>query len=153
MDMGIGKLSQITGIKIPTIRYYEQIGLLPEGIRTKGNQRRYDRGAVHRLLFIRRSRDLGFGIDAIRDLFRLADSSFSPSSEALHIAKEQLVAVGEKVAHLEALEEALEKVIALVVERANEGRVSPRGLLPSHREALDGDTAGKRASKAGESIH
>lgn len=132
MDIGIGELSRITGIKIPTIRYYERIGLLPERARTGGNQRRYDRGAVHRLLFIRRSRDLGFGIGAIRDMFRLADVSVSQPSEVLHIAKEQLVAVEEKIAHLEALEEVLEKVIALVVEGANDGEVTAPGLLPSH---------------------
>lgn len=130
MDMGIGEISQITGIKIPTIRYYEQIGLLPEAVRTEGNRRRYDYGAVHRLLFIRRARDLGFGIDTIRDLFRLADVSFSPSSEALHIAKEQLVAVKEKIAHLETFEEALKKVIALVAEAADDA-ASPQLTPPA----------------------
>jgi DNA-binding transcriptional MerR regulator len=132
MDMGIGEISQVTGIKIPTIRYYEQIRLLPEAVRTEGNRRRYDHGAVHRLLFIRRARDLGFGIDAIRDLFRLADVSFSPSSEALHIAKEQLVAVKEKIAHLKAFEEALKKVIALAAEAAD-GAASAQ-LTPPARQ-------------------
>lgn len=121
MDLGIGKLSQITGVKIPTIRYYEQIGLLPEGLRNKGNQRRYDHDAVKRLLFIRRARDLGFDIDAIRDLLHLADVSASRSPEALRIAKQQLASVEEKIAQLE----DLEKVIKRVAEGESDGDDAP----------------------------
>ncbi|MBK3746015.1 MerR family transcriptional regulator [Paraburkholderia aspalathi] len=110
MDMGIGELSQITGVKIPTIRYYEQVGLLPKGSRSKQNQRRYEHGAIHRLLFICSARNLGFGIYAIRDLFRLADVSYLHTSEAFRIAKEQLVVVEEKIAQLELLEKAIRPV-------------------------------------------
>lgn len=117
MDLGIGELSQITGVKIPTIRYYEQIGLLPEGLRNKGNQRRYDQGAVKRLLFIRRARDLGFDIDAIRDLLYLADVSTSLSPKAFRIAKQQLASVEEKIAQLE----DLEKVIKQIAEGKSDG--------------------------------
>lgn len=109
MGIGIGELSRKTGVKIPTIRYYEQIGLLPEGARTMGNQRRYESAAVQRLLFIRRARELGFTIDAIRDLLCLADASYSHPSDALRIARKQLAAVEEKIVRLE----ALEKVIGL----------------------------------------
>lgn len=104
MEMGIGELSRKAGVKIPTIRYYEQIDLLPEGARNKGNQRRYKPVAVQRLLFIRRARELGFTIDAIRDLLCLADASYSCPSDALRIAREQLAAVEEKIVQLEALE-------------------------------------------------
>ncbi len=121
MDIGIGELSQITGVKIPTIRYYEQIGLLPEGLRNKGNQRRDDHDAVKRLLFIRRARDLGFDIDAIRDLLHLADVSASRSPEALRIAKQQLASVEEKIAQLE----DLEKVIKRVAEGESDGDDAP----------------------------
>ena len=55
----IGELSRRTGVKVPTIRYYEQMGLMPEGERTQGNQRRYRRDELERLAFIRHARDLG----------------------------------------------------------------------------------------------
>jgi DNA-binding transcriptional MerR regulator len=67
----IGKLSEATGVKIPTIRYYEQIGLLPEPGRSGGNQRLYGRTQQERLAFIRHARDLGFPLQAIRE--RLSD--------------------------------------------------------------------------------
>jgi len=110
MDMGIGELAQITGVKIPTIRYYEQIGLLTDGLRSKGNQRRYGHGVIHRLCFIRCARDLGFGIDAIRDWFRLADVSCLSTSDALRIAKEQLVIVEEKITQLELLDKLIRTI-------------------------------------------
>ena len=149
MDIGIGELSQLTGVKIPTIRYYEQIGLLRERLRSKGNQRRYDHGAVHRLLFIRRARDLGFSIEAIKDLFRLADVSFSSPAEALRIAKEQLAAVEEKIAQLE----TLEKMIQLVAESENDGDLIPPDILPLKDTSRDGDAEVKTSSKGRESIH
>jgi DNA-binding transcriptional MerR regulator len=100
-----GRVKKMAGSAIPTIRYYEQVGLLPEGSRSKGNQRRYEHGAIHRLFFIRCARALG--IDAIRDLFRLTDVSYAHSSEALRIAKEQLIVVEEKIAQLELLEKLM----------------------------------------------
>ena len=56
--LSIGKLGQAAGVKVPTIRYYEQIGLLPDAERTPGNQRLYGRKALDRLRFIRHSREL-----------------------------------------------------------------------------------------------
>ena len=69
----IGKLGEAAGVKVPTIRYYEQIGLLPEAERSAGNQRLYSRKAQERLAFIRHARDLGFTLEAIRDLLSLSD--------------------------------------------------------------------------------
>ena len=60
----IGKLGASAGVKVPTIRYYEQIGLLPEAERSSGNQRLYSRKAMERLAFIRHARDLGFTLEA-----------------------------------------------------------------------------------------
>ena len=77
-DFTIGDLARETGCKVQTIRYYEEIGLMPEPARTAGNQRRYGQRHVDRLAFIRHSRELGFPLDAIRELFSLADHPSSP---------------------------------------------------------------------------
>jgi DNA-binding transcriptional MerR regulator len=69
----IGTLSKRTGVKVPTIRYYEQVGLLSEPDRTAGNQRRYGQTEIERLGFIRHARDLGFPIEAISSLISLND--------------------------------------------------------------------------------
>ena len=70
-EFTIGDLAQQTGCKVQTIRYYEEIGLMPEPARTAGNQRRYGQRHVDRLAFIRHSRELGFSLDAIRELLSL----------------------------------------------------------------------------------
>lgn len=149
MDIGIGELSRITGVKIPTIRYYEQIGLLAEGSRNKGNQRRYEHRAVHRLLFIRRARDLGFSIEAIRDLLRLSDSSAPNSSEALRIAREQLAIVEDKIAQLE----MLEKVMLLITEAESDESLTPHGMLLLNDERHDDGVAAKPSRKGCASVH
>jgi len=68
----IGKLSERTGVHIETIRYYERIGLLPEPPRSAGRHRLYDENHRQRLVFIRRSRRLGFSLEEIRELLGLA---------------------------------------------------------------------------------
>jgi len=64
----IGDLATATATKVETIRYYERIGLLPTPGRTAGNYRAYDRRHLERLSFIRHARELGFSIEAVRDV-------------------------------------------------------------------------------------
>jgi len=70
----IGKLSQASEVKVPTIRYYEEIGILPEPERSAGNQRLYTQETLERLSFIRHARELGFTLEAIRELLSLSDN-------------------------------------------------------------------------------
>ena len=74
-EIAIGELSRRTGCNIETIRYYERIGLLPKARRESGGRfRRYDAEDIARLRFIRRARQLGFTLDDVRGLLRLAAS-------------------------------------------------------------------------------
>lgn len=111
MDIGIGELSQLTGVKIPTIRYYEQIGLLRERLRSKGNQRRYDHGAVHRLLFIRRARDLGFAVAEINDLLGLWRDKSRQSADVKRIAQAHIAQLHERIESLEQMAATLEILV------------------------------------------
>jgi DNA-binding transcriptional MerR regulator len=106
----IGDLSRRTGVKVPTIRYYEQMGLIAAADRTEGNQRRYERPDLERLTFIRHARDLGFPIDAIRELLALSRHPDEPCERADDIAREQLIEVREKIARLRKLEDELERI-------------------------------------------
>lgn len=108
----IGKLGQATGTKVPTIRYYEQIGLLPVPERSAGNQRLYGRVAQERLAFIRHARELGFPLDAIRDLLSLQDNPEQPCAAADAIARQQLLAVEARLVRLRALKAELERMVA-----------------------------------------
>ena len=107
----IGKLGQAAGVKVPTIRYYEQIGLLPGAERSSGNQRLYARGTQDRLAFIRHARELGFPLDAIRDLLGLTDRPDQSCAEVDAIARTQLHAVQGRIARLQALQAELERMV------------------------------------------
>lgn len=106
----IGDLSRATGVKVPTIRYYEQMGLLSHAERSEGNQRRYSNEERERLAFIRHARDLGLTIDAIRALIDLSQHPERPCKDADRIAVEQLATVRQKIARLRKLEAELERI-------------------------------------------
>ena len=89
--VSIGEAAAASGVKVPTIRYYEQIGLLPAPPRTEGNRRHYSGGDLRRLAFIRHARELGFEIDAIRALLVLADKPEQSCATADQIARAHLL--------------------------------------------------------------
>jgi len=106
----IGDLSKTTGVKVPTIRYYEQMGLLSHAERSEGNQRRYSNEERERLAFIRHARDLGLTIDAIRELIVLSQHPERPCHDADRIAAEQLATVRRKIERLQKLEAELVRI-------------------------------------------
>lgn len=108
--ISIGALSKQTGVKVPTIRYYEQTGLLDAPERTEGNQRRYGQAELERLGFIRHARDLGFSIEAIAALIRLQDHPDRSCKEATDIAMAQLDVVRAKIKRLQKLETELVRI-------------------------------------------
>ena len=108
--ISIGELSRRTGVKVPTIRYYEAAGLLPEPGRTAGGQRRYDAAGVERLAFIRHGRDLGFSIEAIEALITLQEHPDRSCDAARKIALDQLAEVQDRIARLTALERELTRL-------------------------------------------
>ena len=107
----IGRAAERAGCKVQTVRYYEQIGILPEPVRTTGNQRLYSDTHLQRLVFIRHAREMGFSLGAIRDLLSLADDPERSCDAADAIAREQLEQVNRRVTHLKALKQELERMI------------------------------------------
>ena len=108
----IGKLACETGVKVVTIRYYEQIGLMPIAPRTDGNYRTYSLEHRRRLLFIRRCRDLGFTLDQIRDLLRLSSEKTQACAEVDRIAEQHRHTVEAKLADLTRLASELRRLSA-----------------------------------------
>lgn len=108
----IGKLAKAADVKVPTIRFYEQIGLLPKPDRTESDRRVYQDDAVRRLAFIKHARQLGFPIEAIRTLLDLADNPDRTCEDANALANEQLISVETKIAQLEALRAELKRMVA-----------------------------------------
>jgi len=110
-EFSISQLSAQTGCKVQTIRYYEQIGLMPVPARTGGNQRRYHVRHLERLTFIRHSRELGFPLGPIRELLDLADEPDRSCAAADGIARLQLRQVESRIARLQALKRELKRMI------------------------------------------
>ena len=107
----IGTLAKRTGTKVQTVRYYEQVGLLPEPGRTTGGQRRYGDSDLDRLAFIRHARQLGFTLDAIRELLELSDNPSRSCEDVDRIAHRQLKEVEVRIARLDALRKELKRML------------------------------------------
>lgn len=109
--MKIGELANATANKVETVRYYERIGLLSPPARTSANYRAYGSEHLARLSFIRRARDLGFTLEAVRQLLTLSDDR-SQSCEAVDsIARVHLTEVERKIGDLTALRSELDRVV------------------------------------------
>lgn len=127
----IGELSKRTGVKIPTIRYYEQMNLIEEPERSAGNQRRYDPMGLERLSFIRHARELGLSIEDIRELIQLSATPERPCDEAHEIASAHLTAVQTRIKKLKKLERELKR-IANITDSGHVGECRVIQTLADH---------------------
>lgn len=118
--LAIGVVSKRTGCNIETIRYYERIGLLPSPARSPSRYRLYGLHHLKRLTFIRRARALGFSLEEIRTLLRLADGPTRPCGEVRIVAAAHLDDVRTKIADLR----AMERVLTATVAKCRDGRRS-----------------------------
>jgi Cu(I)-responsive transcriptional regulator len=109
--MKIGELASATATKVETVRYYEKIGLLPPPARTSANYRVYGSDHLARLSFIRRARDLGFTLEAVRELLTLSDDKLQSCEAVDSIARVHLTEIDRKVRDLKSLRSELSRVI------------------------------------------
>jgi DNA-binding transcriptional MerR regulator len=133
----IGALSRETGVKVPTIRFYEQIGLLPAPERAENNRRSYGPEAVRRLRFIRHARELGFEVEAIRQLLDMARDPERSCGEVHEITRAHLDEVNGKIARLVALRDELQAMVACDNRKISECRIievlADHGQCSHHR--------------------
>jgi len=108
----IGELSRLTGVNIETIRYYEKIKILRPPPRTEGGRRVYGPTETRLLAFIRRGRELGFGLDDIRALLALGAPGKASCADVREIAAHHLGDIRSKIDDLRKLERQLAKTIA-----------------------------------------
>jgi len=103
----ISQVARAVGTTTRTIRYYEEIGLLPSAGRQAGNQRVYGEADVRSLTFIRRCREFGFSIEDVRELVALLRDPLSSCTDARDLAQTHLLTVRAKLAELKALERSI----------------------------------------------
>ena len=105
-EMLIGEAAKAAACSVPTIRYYEQVGMLAAADRTLGGQRTYQRKDVERLILIRRCRDFGMSIKQVKALIEIRDSPAS-CNNALDVVAHHRDALRVRIAELKALDRAL----------------------------------------------
>ncbi|UFS67906.1 helix-turn-helix domain-containing protein (plasmid) [Paracoccus denitrificans] len=110
-DLTIGELAERSGCTVPTIRFYEQIGLIPKAARSAGGRRVYSRQDVGLLSFIRRCRDFGFSVGQVRDLVALSTSRDRDCFEARNLAQFHLGSLRDKIAEMRELERSLQAFV------------------------------------------
>jgi len=106
----IGQIARKTGLKVPTIRYYEQEKLVSAVGRSAGNQRRFGQAELDRLVFIKHGRELGLSLDDIRELVKLSGDPRQSCATANRIAAEHLISVRDRISKLQALEQELDRI-------------------------------------------
>lgn len=109
--MNIGEASKASGVSAKMIRHYEGAGLFPEAARTEAGYRQYGPKDVETLRFIRRSRDLGFSIEEIRDLLQLWQDRRRPSRQVKALAQAHIDELNEKLRELQEMKATLEDLV------------------------------------------
>ena len=109
--ISIGAAAKEARCPVETVRFYEREGLLPPALRTDGGHRLYTPEHRRRLRFVRRARELGFPLERVKALLRLADTSAAPCSQARGLAEIHLREVQEKLADLRRMERALTGIV------------------------------------------
>jgi DNA-binding transcriptional MerR regulator len=109
--MTISALGKTCGVSTPTIRYYEQINLLPKAERSQSGQRRYVTSDIERLTFIRRCRDFGFPIEEVRKLLSISTSSENGCKVSHDIAINHLDEIDMKIRELIELQASLRNLV------------------------------------------
>lgn len=109
--MKISDAAASSGCHLETIRYYERVGLLPEPERTRNRYRQYTDADVERLRFITRGRDLGFSLEEIRSLLRLAQDPDLSCDEVDQLARQHLGDIRTRIADLQRMASELERTI------------------------------------------
>lgn len=109
--MNIGALAHAGGASPKTIRYYEQIGLLPPAQRAENGYRQYTSEDTQRLRFIRNARSLGFSLDDLKEVVALRDQGEAPCRHVAHLLREKATEIEEQIRHLRELRQELQQLV------------------------------------------
>jgi MerR family transcriptional regulator, copper efflux regulator len=109
--VNIGQAAALSGISPKMLRHYESLGLLGEVVRTESNYRQYSLTDVHTLRFIRRARDMGFGLDAITELVSLWHNRRRSSASVKRIAQKHPDELAQRIEALQAMQRSLDGLL------------------------------------------
>lgn len=109
--MNIGEAARHTGLSAKMIRYYESIGLISPTGRSANGYRHFDEEDLHRLAFIRRSRDLGFSLEEVGRLLTLWHDRQRASADVKALAGTHIQALNRKIHELVSLRDTLQELV------------------------------------------
>ena len=109
--MTIGKLAEAAGIGVETVRYYQRIGLIEEPSKPDSGYRQYPEGALERIRFIRKAKDLGFSLKDVKELLTLRHEP-DVCEEVCHTAERIRTEIRDRIRDLERLELTLSELLA-----------------------------------------
>ncbi|MBI3009485.1 MAG: heavy metal-responsive transcriptional regulator [Candidatus Omnitrophica bacterium] len=139
----IGALAKQVGVPIKTIRYYEDVGLLPKPIRTASGYRLYAPDTTDRLYFIKKAQSLGLRLEDVKEILDLADRGRCPCGHVQHLLKLRLQELNRKIADLH----LIERRVAAAIRRGCPPRFKPHGkaMCPTiDRQPLQSRSTNKR---------
>jgi Cu(I)-responsive transcriptional regulator len=158
--VNIGQAAAFSGVSAKMIRYYEQIGLIPQAERSAAGYRTYSTQDAHSLRFIRRARDLGFPVEQIAELLTLWNDRGRASADVKAVALAHVAGLRTRIAELEAMAQTLEHlaehchgndrpdcpIIADLAEQTDAAAAVPDTVAPHRapRFGTDGPLASRR---------
>ena len=108
--MRIGELAEAVSLPTKTIRYYEEIGLLPRPERTPNGYRAYDQSACERLRFVKAAQAVGFSLGEIREIVAFRDRGEEPCAHVLDLVDRRALDIAERIASLERMQADLRRL-------------------------------------------
>lgn len=108
--MRIGELATRSGLPVKTIRYYSDIGVLPEATRTPAGYRTYDDSALDRVAFVRAAQAIGLTLGEIRQILALRDHGQTPCAHVTHLIEQRSQRVAHHITELQRLETDLQRL-------------------------------------------
>jgi DNA-binding transcriptional MerR regulator len=109
--MRIGELGKKAGLSTKTIRYYEDIRILPEPDRTSSGYRDYGEGTLDRLRFIKAAQAVGFSLGEIREILAFGDRGEAPCLHVTQLMEERIRSLSQHIRDLEAMRGELEHLV------------------------------------------
>ncbi len=111
-ELTVGKLAKEAGINLETVRYYESIRLMPKPKRKDSGYRVYSENDLKRLLFIKRTKELGFTLKEIHELLEIKIETKSTCGDVKHITEHKIIDVEQKIKDLQKIKSVLKKLVA-----------------------------------------
>ena len=110
--MRIGEVSEAVSLPTKTIRYYEDIGLLPRPERSANGYRAYDPSACERLRFVKAAQAVGFSLGEIREILAFRERGEEPCAHVLDLVDRRARYIAERIAALERMRADLQQLAA-----------------------------------------